>query len=60
MQRRQKKYISHSLFFFSQRHNVYFESFGPIYSKLDDTAGYALGRGYHVVDKSLLYGCGFL
>ena len=29
------------------------EKEGPIQSKIDDKAGYALGRGYLVIDKAL-------
>ena len=36
---------------FTQR-DVHFVNHGPIYSKIDDKAGYALGWGYCVLDKS--------
>ena len=35
------------------QHDDHFVNYGPIYSKTDDKAGYAMGRGYLVIDKSL-------
>lgn len=31
--------------------DVHFVNYGLIYSKTDDKAGYALGWGYHAIDK---------
>ena len=33
--------------------DVHFVNYGPIYFKIDDKAGYDLGRGYLVIDRSL-------
>ena len=37
----------------STQHDVHFVNYGPIYFKIDHKAGYALGRGYLVIDRSL-------
>ena len=36
----------------SIQHGVHFVN-GPIYFKIDDKAGYALGRGHFVIDRSI-------
>ena len=38
----------------SIQHHVHFVKYGPIYFKIDDKERYALGRGYLVIDRSLL------
>ena len=37
----------------STQHDADFINYGPIYFKIEDKAGYALGRGYLVIDRSL-------
>ena len=36
----------------SIQHDVHLVNYGPIYSKIDNKAGYALGRGYLVIDRT--------
>ena len=38
----------------SIQHDVHFLNYGPIYFKIDNKAGYTLGRGFLVTDRSLL------
>lgn len=35
------------------QHDAHFVNYVPIYSKIDNKAGHALGRGYLVINKSL-------
>ena len=37
----------------STQHDVHLVNYGPIYFKIDNKAGFALGRGYLVTDGSL-------
>ena len=37
----------------STQHDVHFVNYGPIYFKIDNKAGYALGWGYLVIERSL-------
>ena len=37
----------------SIQHDVHFVNYGPIYFKIDNKAGYALGRGYLVINRLL-------
>ena len=38
---------------FPMQHHVHLVNYCPILFKYDDKEGYALGRGYVVIDKSL-------
>ena len=40
----------------STQHDVHLVNYGPIYLKIDHKAGYALGRGYLLIDRSLPQG----
>ena len=37
----------------SMQHDVYFVNYGPVYFKIDNKAGYALGRDYLMINRSL-------
>ena len=41
----------------SIQHDVHLVNYGPILSQIDHKAGYALGRGYLVFDRSLPRRC---
>ena len=41
----------------SMQHDVHLVNYGPISSQIDHKAGYALGRGYLVIDRSLPRHC---